>query len=202
MHRHRRTTGALVGLLALGFTACSRGPSSPASTATTTLPPVPVTQSAPDPARGPGGTRGLHLPTAIPQALDLPGVHATLDLATCKLDVSITDQAIGFGYDSAQIGDEGRHTLVLIATQLALATNVLVVGHTSTEGSNDYNQALSQRRAQVVADVLAATTPTTHFDVVGAGETQPVVFPDDTEAKRAQNRRVTIHAQIDPAACR
>lgn len=213
MNRARRTMIAGVLVLVVGALAAACG-SCTVSTAAVPRTAAPPTTSARSTSSG-GSTADradgldlsamgkveLAIPTTVPSALDLPGFDASIDLATCELDVSITNEAIGFGKDSAEIGDEGRRKLGLVAVQLNGATEVLVVGHTSTEASAEYNQALSKRRAQAVADLLAPGVPDARFDVRGAGETQPLVPDDDTEAKRAQNRRVAVHARIVAEVC-
>jgi outer membrane protein OmpA-like peptidoglycan-associated protein len=71
-------------------------------------------------------------------------------------------------------------------------TVIEVAGHTDSSGSDQYNQALSQRRAQSVAGYLS-----THGVVgqrlitVGAGEAHPVAS-NDSEQGRAANRRVEL----------
>jgi outer membrane protein OmpA-like peptidoglycan-associated protein len=65
-------------------------------------------------------------------------------------------------------------------------------GHTDDRGAADYNQSLSQRRAQAVLDYLTSHFSSIHGDqytVVGYGESQPVAS-NDTAQGRAQNRRV------------
>ena len=71
-------------------------------------------------------------------------------------------------------------------------TDLKVEGHTDSQGSEAYNQTLSERRARSVADYLitnniAASRITTH----GFGETQPVASNETVEG-RTQNRRVTF----------
>jgi outer membrane protein OmpA-like peptidoglycan-associated protein len=71
-------------------------------------------------------------------------------------------------------------------------TLVEVAGHTDSVGGAAYNQALSERRAQTVANYLASRgIPSKRILTVGAGETRPVAS-NDTEAGRAANRRVEI----------
>lgn len=77
---------------------------------------------------------------------------------------------------------------------------VQIHGHTDSKGSDSYNDALSQRRAEAVAAYLrqSATQQTQRaFTVAGLGERQPVApnaRPDgaDDPAGRQRNRRVEI----------
>jgi len=69
-------------------------------------------------------------------------------------------------------------------------------GHTDSDGPDDYNLDLSYRRAGAVAQYLTAQQLNPQrFEVHGAGETQPIAS-NNTEAGKAQNRRVEI--QIVP----
>ena len=72
-------------------------------------------------------------------------------------------------------------------------TYIDVLGHTDTTGSNEYNQLLSERRAGAVADYLASRgVDRARMATRGYGETAPLYIPDDTEMKKAANRRVEI----------
>lgn len=71
-------------------------------------------------------------------------------------------------------------------------TNLLVVGHTDDVGSEVFNQDLSEKRADAVAQQLISEgVKIDRMKIQGWGETQPAVL-NDTEAGRTQNRRVEI----------
>ena len=71
-------------------------------------------------------------------------------------------------------------------------TRVLIEGHTDSVGGDDYNQALSDRRAEAVADALRMRgVPEDRYEVKGLGKAFPVAS-NDTSAGRQQNRRVEI----------
>jgi outer membrane protein OmpA-like peptidoglycan-associated protein len=71
-------------------------------------------------------------------------------------------------------------------------THVIIEGHTDSVGSDDYNLALSQRRAQAVADALTGRgVSTDRLQIKGLGKSYPVAS-NDTQAGRQQNRRVEI----------
>jgi len=68
-------------------------------------------------------------------------------------------------------------------------------GHADWIGSDAYNQKLSERRAQSVVDYLVQQgVAGKRVTGVGFGESRPVAS-NETEAGRAQNRRVEIHFQ-------
>ena len=71
-------------------------------------------------------------------------------------------------------------------------TNIMLVGHTDSTGPEDYNLNLSKKRADSVADYLASqNVDSNRFTTEGVGEAQPIAT-NDTEAGRAQNRRVEV----------
>jgi outer membrane protein OmpA-like peptidoglycan-associated protein len=71
-------------------------------------------------------------------------------------------------------------------------TLVEVAGHTDSTGAADYNQKLSERRANSVASYLEGQgLRTDRVITVGAGETHPVANNDTAEGKQA-NRRVEL----------
>jgi outer membrane protein OmpA-like peptidoglycan-associated protein len=81
---------------------------------------------------------------------------------------------------------------------------VQVRGHTDSKGGAAYNQRLSERRAQTVADLLVRKYPNLagRVDAIGFGATQPVApntnaDGSDNPAGRAANRRVDIEFDID-----
>ncbi|MEA3243858.1 MAG: OmpA family protein, partial [Pseudomonadota bacterium] len=68
-----------------------------------------------------------------------------------------------------------------------------VIGHTDSRGAEAYNQKLSERRAQAVADYFASEgqVPRETMRVSGMGESEPIA-DNGTETGRDQNRRVVI----------
>jgi outer membrane protein OmpA-like peptidoglycan-associated protein len=70
--------------------------------------------------------------------------------------------------------------------------NVLIEGHTDSVGSDDFNLALSQQRANSVkARLVADAVDAARITTVGYGEKYPVAG-NDTKAGKAQNRRVDL----------
>jgi outer membrane protein OmpA-like peptidoglycan-associated protein len=71
-------------------------------------------------------------------------------------------------------------------------TLVDVTGHTDSDGSDSYNQDLSERRAGSVAEILVRDgNDPRRFQVIGQGEVEPIASNATPEGK-AQNRRVEI----------
>jgi len=67
-----------------------------------------------------------------------------------------------------------------------------IEGHTDSQGSNKFNQALSQKRAQAVVDYLRNHGVNSTMNAVGYGEDKPIAS-NRTRAGRAKNRRVEIN---------
>jgi outer membrane protein OmpA-like peptidoglycan-associated protein len=69
---------------------------------------------------------------------------------------------------------------------------IRIEGHTSSEGPDAYNQALSERRAQsVVDDLIRRGINAGRLEALGMGETRPIADNGD-ENGRAMNRRVEV----------
>lgn len=72
------------------------------------------------------------------------------------------------------------------------ARRAVIEGHTDSVGGEDYNQGLSQRRAEAVrAYLLRMGVDAARITATGMGESAPVA-PNDNAAGRQQNRRVEI----------
>jgi outer membrane protein OmpA-like peptidoglycan-associated protein len=99
-----------------------------------------------------------------------------------------------FDFDSEQVRAEAAQNLRNLAASLGEYpnTDLLIVGHTDAVGTAEYNQQLSQRRAQATADYLASVgVAANRLKTTGRGETEPVAS-NDSDAGRQQNRRVEV----------
>ena len=107
--------------------------------------------------------------------------------------VSMT-AATGFDTNSTALKPGYTPTLDKIASVLNQygKTTVTVIGHTDSVGSDAYNQALSERRAQAVLDYFASRNVNPiRLEAYGRGESEPRA-DNATEAGRALNRRVEL----------
>jgi OOP family OmpA-OmpF porin len=106
-------------------------------------------------------------------------------------------RGVTFDFNSAEIRPDSQP--ILDEAVLLLGDNrevdIVAEGHTDALGTAEYNQALSVRRAESVYRYLVnrGIAPE-RLTVVGFGETQPVAS-NDTEAGRAQNRRVELRVR-------
>ena len=93
-----------------------------------------------------------------------------------------------FAFDKSVLKPEGRAMLNDFARQLGGAQYevVFVTGHTDRFGSNEYNQKLSERRANAVKDYLAGKdVPANRMNASGKGETQPVTQAGDCQGTKS-----------------
>ncbi|MBS0014616.1 MAG: OmpA family protein [Desulfobacterales bacterium] len=94
-----------------------------------------------------------------------------------------------FDFDSATIKPGGMNEIARVARVLNQYPQTLlrVEGHTDQVGPEDYNQRLSERRAEAVKDALIQqNVDPRRVSAIGYGETQPISSED------AVNRRVEI----------
>ena len=71
-------------------------------------------------------------------------------------------------------------------------SSLAILGHTDNRGSIEYNQQLSEQRAQTVADYISAQIPGAPItDISGVGELNPVASNQTAEGRQA-NRRVEV----------
>ncbi|HET6603125.1 MAG TPA: OmpA family protein [Xanthomonadaceae bacterium] len=99
-----------------------------------------------------------------------------------------------FASGAASLRPEARANLqrVVQFVQAHPSVQVLIEGHTDSQGSANLNQVLSQRRAEAVRQALVEEgVDAGRLRAVGYGEDRPVAA-NDTEAGRARNRRVEI----------
>ena len=110
------------------------------------------------------------------------------------LMMNLGSDHLKFQFDKAELRPEDRELLSRIAGILMTSHDytISVNGHTDDVGTDEYNQKLSERRAQAVRDYLvAAGLPAEILEVHGHGKTLPLVR-GSSDAARAKNRRVEL----------
>jgi outer membrane protein OmpA-like peptidoglycan-associated protein len=99
-----------------------------------------------------------------------------------------------FDVDSAALRPEAQENLKKLATILQKYedTEILIEGHTDSTGPEEYNQSLSERRANSVNNYLIGLgVEGVRLTTVGYGEMQPVASNETQEGRQA-NRRVEV----------
>ena len=104
------------------------------------------------------------------------------------------ESGILFDVNSSTLRPEARENIKNLSEVLNKYpdTNILIEGDTDNTGTAEYNQKLSERRAQAVADYqkMMGVAPS-RIGTVGLGESNPIAS-NETEYGRQQNRRVEI----------
>ena len=102
-----------------------------------------------------------------------------------------------FDWDRSNLSDQAMNTIRQAAGSYKTkgSARITATGHTDKSGPDDYNMALSLRRANTVKDALVREgVPATAISVMGRGESQPLVQTADG-VREPQNRRVEIVVQ-------
>ncbi len=153
-------------------------------------PPPPPAPAPPPPPPPPADGDG----DGVPDSADLcPNTPAgrPVDSNGCRCDYTLS---LEFGFDSAELTAADKRALnELIGTLNRLPyVRAVVEGHTDSRGAAEYNQRLSERRAQAVVDYLhAAGIGDNQLTAIGYGESRPVAS-NETDEGRAANRRAVL----------
>jgi peptidoglycan-associated lipoprotein len=118
-------------------------------------------------------------------------------LAQGKLlyEVTLSDDAVKFGFDKADIGPKAKEILDNLVTQLkADNKNVFIEiqGYTDSVGNEQYNMKLGLERAEGVRRYLSqAGIPLHRMSTISYGEENPIA-DNKTKDGRSKNRRVVL----------
>ncbi len=143
-----------------------------------------------------GGAAGAY----IGNYMDKQAEEMQRDLEGAKIErvgegIKITfASGILFDVNKSSLQPSAQTNLQKLATILNKYpdTQILVEGHTDSDGNEDYNMDLSLRRANSVQNYLTSQqVEPIRMHTQGYGETQPVASNETVEGK-AQNRRVEI----------
>ena len=144
--------------------------------------PVPVVAKAPEPAPAP-------LAAAAPAPAPV-----VIEKITLNTDVL-------FGFNKAELTPAGEQKLDELAksAQGANVEKVALIGHADRIGSEDYNQQLSEERAQAVADYLKQKgVDSTRLQVEGRGKSEPVTGNQCDKMGPANNKNAKLIACLQP----
>jgi len=101
-------------------------------------------------------------------------------------------EGVNFAFDSSKLTPESESILekAVQALRDAASVSVRVEGHTDSVGTEQYNQKLSERRANAVVDYLVSQgIEAGRLEPMGFGESEPVAS-NETKEGRYKNRRV------------
>lgn len=99
---------------------------------------------------------------------------------------SCTLATVYFAFDDASVQPSERDRLAgnVACVEKTRGKNIYLIGHTDTSGTEEYNIALSERRAQAVADYMARLgTDPARMQLVPKGETEPTGLGDDKDRR-------------------
>lgn len=99
-----------------------------------------------------------------------------------------------YDFNSSQVKPTAAQNLTNLANSLQQYpnTDIVIVGHTDSVGTYEYNQRLSEQRAQAARQYLISRgVSSARIRASGLGETEPIA-DNSTDAGRAQNRRVEV----------
>ena len=120
----------------------------------------------------------------------LPG--AEVERVGEGIKVTMKENMVNFGFDSSDLTSAAKANLDKLAQVLKnnMDTNINIYGHTDSKGTDAYNLSLSERRAAAVKNYLVSQGVSAgRMFTMGVGEKEPVAS-NDTDAGRAENRRV------------
>ena len=118
-----------------------------------------------------------------------------VDQYGCAIRQVVTLEGVNFEYNSAVLTSDSLAILDGVARTLEgqSSMEVEIAGHCSSEGSDRYNQGLSERRADSVRNYLVRKGVSSgRMRAVGYGESRPIAS-NDTESGRSKNRRVEFN---------
>jgi OOP family OmpA-OmpF porin len=146
------------------------------------LPPPPVA-AAPPP------------PTPAPAPVIVPPPRPVIQKLTLSTDVL-------FDFNKAELKDSGKARLDQLAAEIkdADVDEIIAVGHADRIASEEYNQKLSEQRAQAVKDYLSQQgAKAKTITAEGKGESEPVTGEDCKKlgAERAANKKLVACLQPD-----
>jgi outer membrane protein OmpA-like peptidoglycan-associated protein len=143
-----------------------------------------------------GGTTGA----LIGRHMDRQAEEMRQDIKDARIErigegIKITfDSGILFETNSSALQAVARTNIESLAKVLNKYpdTNILIEGDTDNTGTEEYNQKLSERRAQAVANYQKGLgVDGSRISTVGLGELNPVAS-NDSDYGRTQNRRVEV----------
>ena len=178
----------LVCVVAVGFlvTGCSKksmvkeeaaGRQAPAVEAKKEAPPAPMAppkeEARPAPPAPAPAPKVEAAPPAAPEAIDLVGLR------------------LQFAFDDYSLSSKSKENLEKLAGWMKKAgmAKIQIEGHTCDIGTNEYNLALGERRANSAKTYLESLgVSSSRVSTISYGEERPLV-PNSDEANRSKNRR-------------
>jgi OmpA-OmpF porin, OOP family len=184
-----------IAAAALLFAGCATEPEKPAPPPA----PPPAVSPPPQPVAKPAPPPPAPKPEPAPVAKPAPKKPAVLTVTSTEL----------FEFDKSSLTPEARSKLdnevVAKARDFGSVSHVQIDGHADRMGSQEYNQRLSERRAETVrAYLVSKGFDASRMDTIGFGKTNPVKSCPGNMARKeliaclAPNRRVAVEVKGTP----
>jgi outer membrane protein OmpA-like peptidoglycan-associated protein len=143
-----------------------------------------------------GGTAGYAIGHHMDkQAKEIKAAIPEAEVTRVGEGIELTfNSALLFKINSSELSDAAKAELDKLAGVFTKypETNILVEGHTDDTGPDEFNMALSEKRAKSVAGYMESKgLKDDRFTIKWYGETQPK-FPNDSDSNRIKNRRVEL----------
>ena len=183
--RRRVLQIAFVMLAVFAIEACKR----PVPPPPPPPPPPPVVQPAPPPPPPPPPPQQPAAPAPAPRPLTEDELFSRKTLDQLNSEMPLGD--VTFDYDQASIREDQRGTLQKNADWMRrwTATRVTIEGHADSRGTNQYNLALGEKRANAAREYMVGLgIAADRLVVVSRGEESQLCV-EETESCFARNRR-------------
>jgi len=136
-----------------------------------------------------GGVIGKQMDKQAEEIAQIPGA----EVKRVGEGINVTfESGVLFNVDESALSSSAQTKITNLAEVFTKYPDsyILIEGHTDATGSSDHNMELSEKRAKSVAEYLQThNVSSERIKTAWYGENQPK-FPNDTEANKAQNRRV------------
>jgi OOP family OmpA-OmpF porin len=127
--------------------------------------------------------------------------EAELILGVDQLTIRLLGLTFDSGSHKIRPEDYSLLTKVQQAIRAFSGARITIEGHTDSQGNDEFNQALSARRAIAVREYILAnmTISADRIRAIGYGESRPIAR-NDTAAGRARNRRIDVVLELSDAS--
>jgi OmpA-OmpF porin, OOP family len=179
-----------LGLVAVFANGCGGEAPPPPQAPVVVVPPPPAPPPPPEPPPPPPPP-----PAPAPQAIQLVGKVTYKDGMLSFWKELEFDEGKGTMKTKSKTTAEILGWMTDFLKQNPNVTKFRIEGHTDNVGAKDFNQTLSQQRADsVIAYLVAQGIDSGRLVAKGFGDTKPIA-PNDTKVGRDKNRRVEFHLE-------
>ncbi|WP_269836416.1 OmpA family protein [Rheinheimera soli] len=146
-----------------------------------------------------GKTEPTYAATPAPQPVRAAEPVAVAETAADEPEVLVLED-VHFNFDTAELNDNTRvilrqHVQTLKANPQA---RVRIAGYTSASGTAEYNQALSERRAQSIkAFLILEGVDANRFKTIGFGQRNPAEYEANPEVLRSDAAKANMRGLFE-----